>query len=270
MLVEHARRARSTFALTGAGVSLASGVPTFRGTDPDAVWAREVTELGTRAYFERDPVGSWRFYLKRFEKLKDATPNPAHIALAAWERWQSEIHKERFLLVTQNVDCLHEQAGSRSLIKVHGSADQVRCSREGCKNGSPRGALARGLFDVAPFMADPAVERIPRCPQCGSLLRQHVLWFDEQYGEHQSYQIERVLHEAKSADLVVFVGTSFSVGVTDLVLTRALHRGAAIFSIDPGGLAPHRNLLVVREPAEVALPQLTAELMAEGGSAPPA
>ena len=64
--------------LTGAGVSLASGLPTFRGTDPDAIWTKDVTEMGTRRYFQRDPVGSWLWYGKRFASLAGAQPNPAH------------------------------------------------------------------------------------------------------------------------------------------------------------------------------------------------
>lgn len=259
-LLERARASRSTLVVTGAGVSLASGIPTFRGTDPGAVWARDVMEMGTRGYFERDPVGSWRYYLGRFEKVKDSAPNPAHRALVDWESWQRELRQADFLLVTQNVDCLHERAGSDNLVKVHGSSDQVRCSRPGCENGAPGGSLQRDLFDVAPFLATPAIERIPRCPSCGSLLRQHVLWFDESYDEHRSYEIGRVLRAAQSADLVLFAGTSFSVGITDLVLRSALGRRAAIFSIDPGGDAPHRSVLTLREPAEVVLPRLAAGL----------
>ena len=74
--------------VTGAGVSLASGIPTFRGADPGAVWKRDVTELGTNRYFEEDPAGSWSWYTSRFDIVLDKRPNPAHLALAAIERWQ--------------------------------------------------------------------------------------------------------------------------------------------------------------------------------------
>ena len=73
--------------VTGAGVSHASGIPTFRGTDPGAVWKRDVTELGTNRYFEEDPAGSWTWYTSRFDMVLEKQPNPAHQALAAIERW---------------------------------------------------------------------------------------------------------------------------------------------------------------------------------------
>lgn len=252
-LVARARAARSTLVVTGAGVSLASGIPTFRGTDPGAVWARDVMELGTNAYFKRDPVGSWQFYLRRFDAVRHAAPNPAHTALAEWERvakWTD------FLLVTQNVDTLHRAAGSEYLVEVHGRADRIRCSRTGCVNGAPRGSLPRDRFDLDPFRKDPSRENIPRCPACNSLMRQHVLWFDETYDQHEDYQIGRALVAAKNADLVVFAGTSFSVGLTEMVLRFASNP----FTIDPAGLAPHPDIVVVPEAAEVAFPRLVERL----------
>ena len=128
--------------VTGAGISLASGIPTFRGTDPDAVWKRDVTELGTNRYFQEDPVGSWQWYTSRFDQVLDKSPNPAHHALVAIEQWHCARGGE-FVLVTQNVDTLHEKAGARALIKVHGSADRVRCSAYGCEHAAPKGSLMR-------------------------------------------------------------------------------------------------------------------------------
>src|SRR5581483_5539734 len=145
---------RGLVVVTGAGISLASGIPTFRGSDPGAVWARDVTELGTRAYFEEDPVGSWRWYLQRFDRVLEAEPNAAHRALVDLERWQVARAGD-FLLVSQNVDTLHERAGSTRLVKVHGSADLVRCARTGCVHGAPRGTLPRDRFELAPFRAEP-------------------------------------------------------------------------------------------------------------------
>ncbi len=261
-LVAEARRADEVVVVTGAGVSVASGIPTFRGTDPASVWSAHLTELGTRSYFERDPVGSWKFSLALFASVRSAAPNPAHDALAAWQRWH-EARGRKFQLVTQNIDSLHEAAGSRDVIKVHGSADRLRCARDGCEHGAPRGSLDAKAFSLEPFLARPEHARLPRCPACATVVRPHVLWFDERYDEHESYAIDRVLGCAKDARLVVFAGTSFSVGVTDLVLDRALHGGATIFSIDPSGASPHRRVRVLAERADVVLPALYRALSGE-------
>ena len=133
--------------VTGAGVSHASGIPTFRGTDPGAVWKRDVTELGTNRYFEEDPAGSWTWYTSRFDMVLEKQPNPAHHALAAIERWQVA-RGGRFLLVTQNVDPLHERAGSERLVKVH---------------GSPTACVARATVAPTAPRADPCRAPISTC-----------------------------------------------------------------------------------------------------------
>jgi NAD-dependent deacetylase len=244
--------------VTGAGISLASGIPTFRGTDKDAVWKRDVTELGTVRYFSEEPAGSWSWYLSRFDKVLGAKPNPGHTALVDLEKWCEEKGRP-FLLITQNIDGLHADAGSKKLIEVHGSAKRVRCSAQGCVNGAPRGSLARDAVDISEFRKNPIDANVPKCPACGELLRQHVLWFDEFYNGHADYQWERVLKAAATARLVVFVGTSFAVGVTELVTAAARDRDVPIFSIDPAG-RPLEGVKLITEPSERALPQLMAAL----------
>jgi NAD-dependent deacetylase len=245
--------------VTGAGISLASGIPTFRGTDPDAIWKRDVTELGTRRYFQEDPAGSWQWYLSRFDAVLACRPNPGHEALATLERWQLG-RGGRFLLVTQNIDTLHEQAGSREMAKVHGSADRVRCSRFGCVHGAPQGSLPRQEIDVATFRAEPTLEHVPRCPGCGELLRPHVLWFDEYYHEHEDYQVARVEGFAAEADVTIFVGTSLAVGITDMILTHAFRRGCPVYLLDPTARVGLTHVRHVPLPAEEALPGLCAAL----------
>jgi NAD-dependent deacetylase len=245
--------------VTGAGVSLASGISTFRGTDPGAVWSRDVTELGTHRFFREDPAGSWRWYLARFEKVVGARPNAAHHALASLERWQLA-RGGRFLLVTQNIDGLHRAAGSQELVEVHGRADRVRCSSKGCALGAPTGSIPRDHVDIAPFLAEPAAATVPRCPACGSLLRQHILWFDEYYTEHEDYQFERAIKAAGEAAVVLFVGTSFSVTITSLVVQDALDKGASLYSIDPAGDPPVREVHPIRARAEDALAGLCRQL----------
>lgn len=239
--------------VTGAGVSHASGIPTFRGTDRDAIWNRDVMELGTYGFFEEDPVGSWRWYLARFSSVLSAAPNPAHEALVALER-ACEARGTPFLLVTQNVDTLHERAGSKALVKVHGSADRVRCVRRGCVHAAPNGSIPRPEPAIARFLADPTEATLPRCPACGDLLRQHVLWFDESYASHASYAFDVALEAALEATAMVFVGTSFSVGATDAFLRAARTRRIPVVSVDPGEHGVPPGVQPLRAKAEEALP----------------
>lgn len=251
---------RFVVVITGAGVSLASGIPTFRGTDKDAVWKRDIMELGTFRYFREDPVGSWRWYLQRFDKVLGAKPNPAHDAIAGLERWHRE-HGGEFLLITQNIDTLHEQAGSEEIVKVHGSADRVRCASPGCKHGAPTGSILRADLAIDSFLEAPSLDTVPKCPHCGDVLRQHVLWFDEYYGEHVDYQWGRVQEAAQRTHLAIFVGTSFAVGVTELFLQHALFNRVPAFSIDPSGVKPHYpNVEVLVDKAEELLPAVVDAL----------
>jgi NAD-dependent deacetylase len=260
LLDDALRACRSLLVVTGAGISLASGIPTFRGTDRDAVWKRDVTQLGTRRFFREDPVGSWTWYLDRFGAVFDAKPNAAHEALVELET-RLGARGAGFLLATQNVDGLHRAAGSKALVEVHGRADRVRCSRVGCSRGAPAGSMPRTAFDLTAFRARPSAETLPRCPTCGAFVRQHVLWFDETYGSHDDYAFDRVLGAAVRADVVLFVGTSFSVGATDAVRTTALGRGADVLSIDPGEAPPPEGVFGIRARAEELLPVVASRLV---------
>jgi NAD-dependent SIR2 family protein deacetylase len=255
----------SMLVVTGAGISLASGIPTFRGQDAGAIWKKDVTELGTFRYFAEDPVGSWRWYLSRFEKAAGAKPNPAHHALVALERY-GERRGGRPLVITQNIDGLHRQAGSRFLVEVHGRADRVRCSRPGCVHGAPAGSLPRADFALDRFQSDPSLANLPRCPRCQAILRPHVLWFDEYYDGHRDYEWPRVLDAAATCDAVLFVGTSFSVGVTDLLLSAAVERGRPVCCVDPAATAPLPGVVAIRARAEELLPAVARAVAPESGS----
>ena len=243
--------------VTGAGISKASGIATFRGTEAEAVWRQDDMALATRRAFLTNPVAQWSWYLRRFERLDSARPNPGHRALVDLERWQSSRGGD-FLLVTQNIDTLHEQAGSRRLIKVHGSADRLRCSRHGCRYAAPAGSLKRARFDLDGFRRSPEIDQLPTCPACGALLRAHVLFFDEMYDEHVDYRFGDVLWAAEEAVLMLFAGTSFAVGVTDLLVRAAARRGLPSFSVDPVGdrHAPWSGIETLAATAETLLPEL--------------
>ena len=176
--------------LTGAGVSAASGLATFRGTDPNAIWNLDVKTVATRSHFQEKPVESWLWFRGHFARVPAARPNAAHHALASLESWWSQQGRD-VLLVTQNIDTLHEKAGSARLVKVHGSADRVRCSRDACRFGCGD-TIAVADIDFVPFDRRPGRNTLPRCPGCGSLIRPHALLFDELYTSHPDYHWERV------------------------------------------------------------------------------
>lgn len=246
--------------VTGAGVSHASGIPTFRGSDVGAIWKRSPTELGTREFFEEDPAGSWQWYLSRFDMTREAKPNPGHLAIAALERYQTERGGE-FLLVTQNIDTLHEQAGSKNMIKVHGTSDRFRCSRMGCLFGAPEGSIFAHLVDLTEFRANPVEANVPRCALCNSFLRVHVLWFDETYVGHKNYRWREVCNAVEMhAKLVIIAGTSFSVGVTDLVLQFCSMRNVPIFNIDPAPTIQDSHVTNIVGGSEVVLVDVCKQL----------
>jgi NAD-dependent deacetylase len=241
--------------VTGAGVSSASGIRTFRGPEPGAIWREHDIALATVEYFERDPVGQLSWYLERFSALDSARPNPAHHAIADIER-HLDSDERPVLLVTQNIDTLHEQAGSSRMIKVHGTGDRLRCGGHGCPLGSPSGSIPRSSVDIGAFRDAPSAATLPRCPRCGAPLRPHVLFFDEYYAEHRDYRYSEVERAAAKAAIMLFAGTSFAVGVTTLLLEAGARRSIPMFSVDPaGGRAPgFAPVQVLAAPAETLLP----------------
>jgi len=176
----------SIVVLTGAGISAESGLATFRGED--GLWeGHRVEDVATPEAFARDPALVHKFYNARRAQLVEVKPNAAHLALARLEmEWPGE-----FLLVTQNVDNLHERAGSTRLIHMHGENSKAWCQR--CDRRSP--------------WNDPMSEQ-SECPQCGALaaLRPDIVWFGE-----MPYDMDRIEDALRSCDLFVSIGTSGAV-----------------------------------------------------------
>jgi len=176
------------FVLTGAGISAESGLPTFRASD--GLWAgHRVEDVCTPEAWKRDPAGVWAFYAGRRADGLKAKPNPAHIALAELEAKLGE----RFFLCTQNVDDLHERAGSARLVHMHGELTKARCERECRRPPVEDRAIYRSLDEVG------------HCP-CGGRLRPHIVFFGE-----IPLQMDRIQEEIGKATLMVVVGTSGSV-----------------------------------------------------------
>jgi len=238
-LQETLARATRIGVLTGAGISAESGVPTFRGED--GLWrGHPPEELATPEAFRRDPAFVWEFYDWRRTLLAGCRPNPAHRALAELERV-----KPGTTVITQNVDGLHQQAGSERVIELHGNIWRVRCLR-GCPETLDRRApLPRPLP--------------PRC-QCGALLRPAVVWFGETLPPRALAEADRV---AREAEVFLVIGTSGVVEPAASLARIAWSAGARVVEINPEP-TPLSSIAhdVFREPASRVLTRLVGGLEA--------
>ena len=257
-LVHSIRTIDNLFIITGAGISVASGIAPFRGTDPDAVWNKDVTEKGTFAYFREDVLGSWNWYCTRFSSLFGKKPNPAHYATADLVRY-FETRNKHCALVTQNIDGLHKTDLSLDVIEVHGSVQYLRCATQGCVFGEPTGRVPFTKDMLETFLRVPTLKNIPTCSACGDYLRPHVLWFDEYYTAHEDYRFQDFQDRLYDAQLCLCIGTSFSVGVTAAVIQHAFSRDIPLWVIDP--VDPNSVYMHwIQGKAEVVLPKLVQQL----------
>jgi len=193
--------------LTGAGISAESGVPTFRGAD--GLWRQyKATDLATPEAFDRDPKLVWEFYNWRRELLAKVQPNPAHKALVKLEK-----RIPSFVLITQNVDGLHQQAGSKNVIELHGNIWWVKCTS--CAY------LTRDKRVPLPIL--------PFCPKCGALLRPHVVWFGESLNPKI---LDKAIESISSTQVLLVVGTSAVVQPAASFIWIAKQRGATVIEIN--------------------------------------
>jgi NAD-dependent deacetylase len=243
-LVRRLRSRPRVTVVTGAGVSAASGIPTFRG--PGGLWRNfRPEELATPEAFARDPRLVWEWYAWRRELVARARANRAHEVLAAWSR-----RYEGFTLVTQNVDGLHERAGTRNIVRYHGSLWELRCS-EGCA-ASP---------ESWPDEAATFAELPPRCPHCGGLARPGVVWF----GEPIPAQARRAAQEATACGLFLAIGTSSLVYPAAALAGEAASRGAFTVEINPEATPASAGAdLVLPGPAEELLDRVESLLETPG------
>lgn len=207
-VAEALRHARRVAVLTGAGISAESGVPTFRDAQT-GLWAAFKPEtLATPEAFGRDPQLVWEWYTWRRHLVTLARPNPGHLALV-----EIEERVPAFTLITQNIDGLHQRAGSRNVVELHGNLTRARCLDEGTELESwPEG------------------ETPPRCPRCGGLLRPDVVWFGEMLPEEA---LAKAWQAAEECDLFFSAGTSAVVEPAASLPYAALRNGARVVEINP-------------------------------------
>lgn len=221
---------------TGAGVSRESGIPTFR--EPETgLWARyDPMQLATLEGFLRDPALVWQWYEHRFGIAARAQPNPGHRAIAALEELVPQI-----VVVTQNIDGLHQRAGSSDVVELHGTMHSFRCLP-----GRHRGYG----WDVVQAQE----QRPPRCPECGELLRPEVVWFGEALPQAA---LERAQRLALACDVMLVVGTSGVVYPAAAIPVAARQAGARLIDVNPAADAISRLSDVFLEgPGGEVLPAL--------------
>jgi NAD-dependent deacetylase len=235
-------RARRVAVITGAGVSAESGVPTFRGDG--GLWRNfRAEELATPAAFARDPQLVWDWYDWRRGICAKAEPNAAHKTIAAMEGGYPE-----FLLITQNVDGLHNRAGSRKIAEIHGNIWKARCTR-----------CAR-CFDIP----EKPTGGMPHCPECQALARPHIVWFGEAY---DASLLESVLEFLSAAEAVLVVGTSGMVPMPVYLTQHTVQAGA--WAVDVNLEDSQLTSVVhasVRGRAGDVLPELWAEIQSRAAS----
>jgi NAD-dependent deacetylase len=228
------RESQRVTVLTGAGISAESGVPLFRGAG--GLWQKHRPEdLATPQAFSRDPQLVWEWYDWRRARVAEAKPNPAHYALAELEQRVSD-----FTLITQNVDGLHDRAGSYNILKLHGDIWQLRCT------------------DCDQEIANtevPLVDLPPRC-SCGALLRPAVVWFGESLS---TSVLQTAANAATRAQVFLVIGTSAVVQPAASLPLMAQQNGARLVEINPQvtPLSAHADINLVG-PAGALLPELIA------------
>lgn len=237
------QQARNIVVFTGAGVSAESGIPTFRDA-LTGLWQRfDAEDLATPEAFARDPELVWGWYEWRRMLVRRTLPNPAHLAIAAWAR-----SAPRLTVVTQNVDDLHERAGSSGVLHLHGSLHAARCVACGAAYAFP-----------AEIPQEPEGGRRlhpPSCRHCGGAIRPGVVWFGENL---PSDVLDAAFAAARACDLLLAIGSSGLVQPAARIPLLARQAGARVLQLNPMATALDSDCdWSLRGAAGVVLPRLLA------------
>ncbi|WP_061248658.1 SIR2 family NAD-dependent protein deacylase [Leptospira alstonii] len=235
---KHKHHFQKITAITGAGISAESGIPTFRGAD--GLWKNfRAEDLATPQAFQKNPKLVWEWYLWRRGIIETKDPNSGHEALAELEKRHTD-----FFLITQNVDGLHLRAGSKKLIEIHGNIFINRCSS--CDN------------EILIPISTPN-EPLPKCNVCGSLFRPGVVWFGESYDESK---LKQSILRMRNTDLLLIIGTSGAVSMPVYLAEIAKESGSIIIEINPeeSSFTPSVDLFLKGKSGEI-LPDLIHEII---------
>jgi len=233
-------RARHVVVFTGAGVSRESGIATFRDAE-EGIWRKyDPMEMATLEGYLRDPAFVWAWYEHRFGIVAGAEPNPGHRAIAELEQLFDSV-----TVVTQNIDGLHQRAGSTDVIELHGSMHRFACLHR-----------EHGGFRLADFAGQE--DRPPRCPVCGDLIRPDVVWFGEALPREE---LDRGQRLSAACDAMLVVGTSGIVFPAAALPLQAIHSGATLIDVnpEPSALSSQATIYLKGRGGDI-VPQLVEEL----------
>ena len=224
------KKAKNIVFVTGAGMSQESGIPTFRGKD--GLWRKyDPMTLATIDAFYQNPKLVWEWYDERRQNILSANPNPGHIAIAELEKYK------QVSVLTQNIDGLHQRAGSTSVYELHGSIITIKCT----------------VCDFKDKITSSFSQLPPLC-KCGNMLRPDVVWF----GEALPQDIwQSAMEQASSCDAMIVVGTSLAVSPANLLPVYAKENGALMIEVNPDKTLMSEMMdLSLRSSAAKALPEL--------------
>jgi len=207
LITDKLKNAKKIVFVTGAGISQESGIPTFRGTD--GLWRKhDPMQLATIDAFYDDPKLVWEWYEDRRKNILNAQPNPGHFAIAGLEK------SKEVIVLTQNIDGLHQRAGSTNVLELHGSIIRIKCTK--CDFNDE----IQSSFENLP----------PKCSKCGNILRPDVVWF----GEPLPQDIwQNAINHADSCDAMIIAGTSLVVSPANTLPLYAKKNGAILIEVNP-------------------------------------
>ena len=233
--------ANSAVAFTGAGISVENGIPTFRG--PTGLWSRYDSQILDLRYFFEHPLESWRAIKEIFYNYMGtrARPNAAH-------RFLARLEEEGILqgVITQNIDNLHQEAGSRNVVEFHGTAQRLECTS--CRK---KREFDEGLLESLP----------PRCPECGGLLKPDFIFFGEAIPP-EAYQ--KSLELVRDVDLLIIVGTTGEVMPASMIPMEATEARVIEINVEPSRYTEDLTQIFLQDRATTAAKKLSEELGKRG------
>ncbi len=249
-------RARQVVAITGAGISAESGVPTFRGAG--GLWRTfRAEDLATPEAFARDPILVWEWYWWRRSRIAGARPNPGHVTLA-----RLETRLPVFTLLTQNVDGLHTQAGSHNVVELHGNIWRARCSVHRACVFDQRAEPIPAVEETPGGAPSPARHAsradLPLCPSCAAVLRPDVVWFGEALDPEA---VQAATDAVRACDVLLVIGTSAVVYPVAALPSMAKRAQATIVevNVEETPLTADADI-VLRGPSGTILPEVERQM----------